>query len=139
MWYIRKCFGLKSKFINIRWMTFHFNSSLYPNGIRPSSTSFISAVLHLPNQISLSGSFGKYDWPKRMEKKGHNMWFDIQQVEVLKTCNKRNDPCVPNELNFDQMILDYYLEKLGCKAPYHKTDDSMEICDSTRKHDQGKF
>ena len=67
------------------------------------------------------------------------MWFDIQQVEVLKRRNKRNDPCVPNELNFDQMILDDYLEQLGCKAPYHKTGDSMEICDSTENMTKASF
>ena len=31
-----KCFGLKSKFTNIQYVAFAFNSSLYPNGIRPS-------------------------------------------------------------------------------------------------------
>ena len=133
-----KCFGLHSKFANIDLISFRFNSSLYPGGIRPSRPFFF-ALLHLPNQISLAKNFGKNTWPKRIEKKGHIMSFKLQQLEVLKRRNKRNDHCVPNELNFDQMILDDYLDKLGCKAPYHRTDKNLEVCDSILNMKKANF
>ena len=61
------------------------------------------------------------------------MKFMMQQLEVLKRRNKRNDPCVPDELNFDRIMLDEHLEQIGCKAPYHRTDKNLELCDSKEK------
>ena len=133
---IFRCFGLKSKVTNVESILFRFNSSLYPGGTRPSYP-FILVALHLPNQISLRGSLTKDTWPKRNQKKelekGHKMKFTMQQLEVLKRRNKQNDPYVPDELNFDRIILDEHLEQIGCKAPYHRTDKSLELCDSREK------
>ena len=134
-----KCFGLTSNFTSIDMIYFTFNSSLYPDGIRPYSKSFVSVLLHIPKQLSSAGSSMMGSWPKRIEKKGHTMVFNLQQLEVLKRRNKRNDPCVPNELNFDQIILDDYLEKLGCKAPYHKSDKSLELCNSKEDMENANF
>ena len=134
-----KCFGLQSNFTNIDIIFFNFNSSLYPDGIRPYSKPFISVLLHIPYQLSSAGSSIKGSWPKIFEKKGYAMVFNLQQLEVLKRRNKRNDPCVPNELNFDQIILDDHLEKLGCKAPYHKSDKSLEVCDSKEDMEIANF
>ena len=58
------------------------------------------------------------------------MFFQLQQIEVLRRRNKRKDPCIPDELNYDQMILDDRLEKFGCKAPYQKTTRNFKICGS---------
>ena len=132
-----KWFGLHSKFTSIDEISFFFNSSLYPGGIRPKE--FILALLHLPNQISLAISFGKTTWPKRIEKKGYTMCFDMVHLEVLKRRRKKNDDCVPSELNFDQIILDDYLEKLGCKAPYHKTDKNLGVCNSKEKMEKTSY
>ena len=32
------------------------------------------------------------------------------------------------DLNFDQISLDNYLDKVGCKASYHRTNKSLESC-----------
>ena len=129
-----KCFGLHSKFANIDLISFWFNSSLYPGGIRPSSKPpFMLIAVHLPNQISLTGSSTKERWPERNKKKGHLMRFMMQQLEILKRRNKRNDPCVPDELDFDGIILEQYLEEIGCKPPYHRTGKSLKVCDSEEK------
>ena len=130
---IRKCIGLKPKFTNIEWINFNFNSNLYPDGIRPFWRRSVLVALHLPNQISLRGSFTKNTWPKITVREGHIMIFKMQQLEILKRRNKENDPCKPDELNLDQIILDENLEQLGCKAPYHRTDKNLEVCDSKEK------
>ena len=133
-----KCFGLKLKCRNIKRLILGFNSSVYPDGIRPSSYLSTAVALHLPNQLSLAGSYFKYTWPKRNEKKKYSMDFNLQQIDLLKRRNKRNDPCT-NDLNFDQVILDDHLQKIGCKAPYQRTNKSMEICDSIEKIRDAKF
>ena len=56
------------------------------------------------------------------------MDFTLQQIDILKRRNKRNDPCIPEDLNFDQITLDDYLDKVGCKASYHRTNKSLESC-----------
>ena len=128
-----KCFGLQAKFKKVEYMFFGFNASLYPNGIRPSSKRSTWVVWHLPNQISLSWSSGKNSWPKRYEKKEYYMAFKLQQIDILKRRNKRKYPCSSDDLNFDQVVLDDYLEKVGCKAPYQRTNKSLEICASKEK------
>ena len=42
------------------------------------------------------------------------MSFNLQQMDILKRRNKRTDPCLSDDMNFDQIILDDYLEKVGC-------------------------
>ena len=128
-----KCFGLQAKFKNLDYMFFGFNSSLYPNGIRPTSKRSTWVILHLPNQISLSWSSGKNSWPKRYEKKEYYMVFKLQQIDILKRRNKRKYPCLSDDLDFDQVVLDDYLEKVGCKAPYQRTNKSFKICASKEK------
>ena len=130
-----KCLGLKPTFKNVEYIAFELNSTLYPNGVRPSSIalSMTWVILHLPNQLSLAWSSDKFTWPKRIEKKEYLMVFKLQQIEILKRRDKGRDPCVPDDVNFDQMLIDYHLKRVGCKAPYHKTNEDMEICDRKEK------
>ena len=128
-----KCFGLRAKFKNINYMFFGFNSSLYPNGTRPSSKRSTWVALHLPNQLTLAWGSDKNSWPKRNEKNEYYMSFKLQQLDILKRRNKRMDPCLSDDMDFDQIILDDYLEKVGCKAPYQSTNKSFEICNTKEK------
>ena len=67
------------------------------------------------------------------------MVFKLQQIEILRRRDKRRDACVPDDINFDQMLLDDHLKKVGCKAPYHKTNKNMEICDGKEKISLANF
>ena len=67
------------------------------------------------------------------------MEFSLQQIDIVKRRNKRNDPCISDDFNFDQLIWDDSLEKIGCKTPYHKTDKNLKICDSKEKIKQARF
>ena len=106
-WFL-KCFALHPKFANIRSVNMVFNSSFYPNGIRPSSTLELSTVVafHLPGQSLTMPDRMKYTWPIRSQKNFYRMNFKLQQIEILKRRNKRNDPCITDDYNFDQVFLD---------------------------------
>ena len=139
-----KCIGLDSKLTNIDSVNLKFNTSIYPEGIRPSSFSlpFSTAVaFHLPNQFFLIGSTQsmKYTWPNRTQKNTYRMDFSLQQIDILKRRNKRNDPCIPEDTNFDQYVLDNYLEKIGCEASHHRTNKSLKICDLNKKMKKASF
>ena len=133
-----KCLGFKSNFTNIRSISLVFNSSMYPNGIRPSSKVSTYVALHLPNKLSLTGNSMKISWPKRNEKKRYFMSFDLQQLDILKRRNKRYNPCTDDQ-NFDQIILDEHLENVGCKASYHRTNKSLKVCDSEERMKKAQF
>ena len=61
------------------------------------------------------------------------MLFTLQQFEILRRRNKENDPCIPDEENFDQIVLDDHLENVGCKTPFQISNKSLRICDSKEK------
>ena len=44
-----------------------------------------------------------------------------------------------DDINIDQMLLDDHLKTVGCKAPYHRTNKSMEMCDSKEKISEANF
>ena len=137
-----KCIGLDLKFANIDSVNLNFNSSIYPNGIRPPSLLLPFSTIvafHLQNQFFIMGKSGKYQWPIRTQKNAYLMDFTLQQIEILKRRNKRNDPCIPEGYNFDQIFLDDHLERVGSKAPYHKTNKSFEICVLQKKMKEASF
>ena len=141
-----KCVGLDSKLTNIDAINLKFNSSIYPKGIRPSSlrSQFSTVVaFHLPNQFFLIGNsrsmYMPFTWPDRTQKNAYRMYFSLQQIDILKRRNKQNDPCIPEGYNFDQILLDDYLEEVGCKAPYHRTNKSLEICVLKEKMKEASF
>ena len=134
-----KCFGLSSKFKEVDAISFEFNSSAYENGIRPLGEKSIFVIFHLPKQFVLGGHFYKHRWPTRKERKEHIMSFSLLQVEILKRRNKEKDPCISDDLNFDQIILDDHLNNIGCKGPHQKTSQRLNICSSTEKMNEANF
>ena len=85
------------------------------------------------------GNSFRYAWPKRNERIEHTMEFSLQQIDILKRRNKRNDPCIPDDVNFDQIFWDDDLKKIGCKAPYHRTSKNLKICESKEKIKEARF
>ena len=125
-----KCFGLNSQMANVDFVIFRFNSSMFPNGIRPSQKGALFVYFHLPNQLVLAGNYGKFTWPKRNQKKEYVMHFQMQQVAILKRRSKRNEPCIPDTLNYDQTIFYEHADKVGCKAPFQNSSRNMSFCES---------
>ena len=82
------CYGLRSKYTDLSYSSFRFNSSMFPNGTR--STSSMLLVFHLPNKFSLAGNSVKMGWPKRNMKNEHSMTFWLQQIEIVERRNKRS-------------------------------------------------
>ena len=127
-----KCFGLSSKYTDVLSTTFVFNSSVFPNGVR--SLSMLSAVFHLSNQFLIAEPNSvKKKWPKRTEKKEHSMNFIVNQIEILKRRNKRKDPCIKDDLKYDEVVLEKHLDKVGCKTSYQKTTQELKLCESKEK------
>ena len=133
-----KCFGLSFEYKNVAVAAFRFNSSVFPNSIRPNNEKF-RTHFHLPNQFPVDGSAEKLSWPNRTYRESFIMIFRLQQVEVLRKRNKRSNPCISDALNYDEIVLEDNLEKVGCKAPHQKSHKTWKICDSKENMKKAAF
>ena len=133
---IYKCFGLRMQKKNIVTGYFGFNKSVF------GSRNFndVVTLIHFQNQIMLSLSTYKSEWPSFQNKSvtEYSMDFTITQVEVLKRRNKRTKPCIPNAISFDETVMNDYIEKNGCRAPYQNTTNDTPVC-STIKGMKGAY
>ena len=125
----RKCYGLSFEYTNASYVAFGFNSSVFPNSIREKNAKF-STHFHLPNKFMMDENVEKLSWHKRTNRKAYTMNFKLRQLEIVRKRNKRSDPCISDDLNYDEIILTEHLEKVGCKAPYQKTTKDLAICNS---------
>ena len=127
-----KCFGFRSNYKNAKSATFVFNSSVFPNGNRSSST--LVASFHLSNRLLIvEPNSEKRKWPERKEKKEHSMVFTLQQIEILKRRSKSYYPCISDDLKYDEIVINDHLDKVGCKALYQKTNKKLDVCKSKEK------
>ena len=102
LWYgnLLKCLGLVKKAKEIEYMYFAFNSSLFPNRIRPNYGEKLQPItfLHSPNKVLLAGNTYKETWPQRIDTREYSMDFILNQVDVLKRRNKRDAHCLHDSL-----------------------------------------
>ena len=131
-----KCFGIRVHHPGVSSVIFHFNSSIFPDGIRNNDN--FKAFFHLPNKMLTGRSIVKFIWPNRTLKKEHFMRFKIKQVEILKRRNKRSEPCQRDSVNYDDYVLGKHNDKLRCKAPYH-VRINRTICTSNEKMKKSSF
>ena len=75
----------------------------------------------------------KWFFPGRKQKQHYQIQFNLQHFEQLRRRNKEKDQCIPFEQNFDQIILDDHLEKVGCKAIFQKSTKNLKLCNTTEK------
>lgn len=127
---IYKCFGLRMQKKNIVAGYFAFNKSLFGGRSFDDMMTFI----HFPNQLMLSMSTIKSEWPSSINKTmtEYSLDFTITQVEVLTRRNKRTKPCISNAISFDETIMNDHIEKNGCRAPYQHSRNEMPLCSSTK-------
>ena len=119
-----KCYGVKFEDRGVKCAVMLFKS----NEIANMSVRNYVAMLHLPNQKAVAVEKAKYLWPKRYEQKQFSMIFKIDQVEILRRRNKRSKPCVPNSVSYDNKIINEYIRKNGCRAPYQITPKDVPLC-----------
>ena len=56
--------------------------------------------------------------------------FDIVSLQTVIRRNKRNEPCARDWANHDNLLLQRHLEKVGCRAPYYKSNLNFPICNT---------
>ena len=138
---IFKCFGLPVKHKESAEVWFNFGLDMFPNGIRPGPWKDMqpSTFIHQPNALLLSGDTYKHIWPKRETNSSFFMSFVLTNIDVLKRRNKRNQPCVEGQFNFDQEAFNKHGDKFGCKPPYLNMQRNQSVCHSRENIKQSVF
>ena len=65
--------------------------------------------------------------------------FSLKEVNVLRRRNKRLSPCLPDDLRFDEFVLQEHLQNIGCKTPFQKTAQTEKICESKEQIKRANF
>ena len=63
--------------------------------------------------------------------------FLITNIEVVKRRNKHDEPCLDDWTHFDGLVLHKHLKKVGCSAPYQKTN--FPVCTSQEKVQESQY
>ena len=127
--FLYKCYGVKMNDKNM-WQRFvGFDSSIFPDGNRPDFDFSVNIMIN--GKFVLSENTRKDSWPAG--KNITTMRFLVNQMEILKRRNKRNEPCIPDEFDYDKETLRQHLEKLNCRAPYQTNQNEFPICETKKK------
>ena len=135
-----KCFGFETN---------HYHTKQL-NGINILFKSTLLNIVRNINDITVSLNYPK----QRLSKvdPGNPIWHNylntyskevitIQMVEILERRNTIRNPCVPQEINYDEFVVQRKLEQIGCKTPYHTatTFENISICESQKKMKEAAF
>ena len=126
-----KCFGLRSNYKNAAYVTYGLNTSVFT--LKTRDHQMFAVYTHLRKKYLVAGNFKRNTWPKRQNGSYLEMEFHLHQIEIVKRRNKPSSPCVSENFNYDEEIVNDQVEKVGCKAPNQKTNEKRKTCDSVEK------
>ena len=124
-----KCYSIEITDKNIFATSISINATIFPQGIRPKFRKFLLA-LHQPNQIlrpSITKQF-LFDI-ERNSNFGYTMDMFPENVEVLK----RRKNCFKNWRKYDNYVKEFFMEKVGCRPPYHESKTGRMDCDTKKQ------
>ena len=117
----------KSSSVSYNWSSFFHNRFVvYPHYPK-------QFVRHFVKELPTMGM-----WPNRGKHspRSYVMRFNIKGMEVLERRYKRNKPCATGLPDFDDLVIQEVLTKLGCKPPYWaswKSSTPLPTCKEVNK------
>ena len=110
-----------------------FDSSIFPNGVRPGFYDF-GVKVHYPGQL-IRHQMQKYIWKDRDANSSDwlTMRFKMQKVEVIRNRETAKQSCNVNWTNDDESIMLEKIKTVGCKPSYWKVDTEIPTCTSQKE------
>jgi hypothetical protein len=115
-----------------------FKNDLFPSKTRPEYFDFFT-LLHYPNQLMKSLRSRKTSWDRRTEDDTYEIQFLINDVEIFKRRDKKNQPCHQNGNDYDNAVLMKHSEAVGCRAPYLKSYINTRMCSTKEEMKRAQF
>ena len=128
--FLAKCFGLGLNQKNVSSATYRFNSSIFVNAIRKEKLWIIP---HLPRKILKSVNNPQVVRITEIKEIEYALVVWLDQIEILRRRNKRSDPCISDNLNYDETAIAKFAEKIGCEAPYRRSIRNLTSCETSKQ------
>ena len=129
-----KCYGLGLPDKKIKYGYFALNVNVFENGTYQTSDPNYCAkeramiVFHIAHQIVLSSGTLKEVCLQNVINTEQAVDFTINNLEIIKRRDKRNDPCVRNYQDYDRTVVNTRIDRLGCRPRYLQPSRNTTIC-----------
>ena len=138
-----KCFSVgfkKGIGRNIKRIRFLYDWPRLYHDLQPDKNAGYKAVkvyvkIHYPGQFFIG------DDPVKFEAymKSKYYFVSIKEMEILERRNSRKKKCLNDVCAYDSMVVDEYVAKKGCRAPYLRTNVTVPPCNSNKTMKDGLF
>ena len=91
---------------------------------------------NLRNQVSRFVDKAKSIW-QVSSNKNMNVGVRIASTEILRRRNKRGDPCITNWKDYDNILMNEHIDRVGCSNPYLK--QGKAICSNATKIKESRY
>jgi hypothetical protein len=136
--YLTSCLAVEPLTKEVQSITIVLNRSIFENKKRPSYSFIVLA--HYPHQIIRSYSTIMSKWTRWDSKKNYLMTFKVREVEVLQLHRNKHKNCITDWNNYNEVVLEKHLEKIGCRSPYQSHEKSLRnVCSSKKRMKKAYF
>ena len=98
--------------------------------------NYIYLFSNLRNQVSRFVDKAKSIW-QVSSNKNMNVGVRIASTEILRRRNKRGDPCITNWKDYDNILMNEHIDRVGCSNPY--LGQSKAICSNATKLKESSY
>ena len=87
-------------------------------------------TLFYRNQLLSKVKSGIRSWPfKELSAiNGSVIQLNVAHIDILVRRNRYQNPCIEGAPEYDRQIIDFVMNKVGCKPPFWNSTSSMEPC-----------
>ena len=137
-----KCFsiGIRPKFTKhvrvIKVVFNHFLGWAIDDMQNKEFGGYIVIFTNLRNQVSRYVNKYQEIW-QTSSNKNMNLAVVIASTEILKRRNKRGDPCITKWRDYDNILMNEHIDRVGCSNPY--LGQSKAICSNATKLKESSY
>ena len=118
-----KCFSIEIPDKDIMEVSVLLSNEIFSQSIRPTHWGFL-ALFHYPNQLLLPSVARKYIWPTQTNQNDYEMRFYAENLEIFR----RRKNCDFNWTNYDNEVIEYHINRIGCRPLYHISKNHLPLC-----------
>ena len=134
-----KCFAVEmydSTIRNVRVIKLFFDMQKILTDLDSPGGIYMQHNLHYPGAYLVEVNSAR---KAPMTPKVNSFHITIDGMEVLRRRNSHNRKCSDGPGNYDDMVLEHHIEKVGCRAPYQRPHKGYDVCNSQEKIEQSIY